>query len=499
MKFKGIIDTLPSTDLEVGNVYQASVSGLYNLNKIGDLLVCTAVDPVSWHVIPSGDETSGTVTSISAGTGLAGGTITGSGSISLDGNYTANEFRNGLLTKELYVKLRDIDAENSTLRDYTQLNNVPEQIQLFQVKQETGNSENWVMSQAATTEALGTKSNVGHGHEISEIGNLSDTIDGLAVANHTHGYIMPDGSFQDQSGTVLDSFLKTNNTGKISAVRKIPCSDVDGTVFGGINVADLTSVKNILTPTGAEPGQLMSKAATENHSHQIFTNAATGGGFVPAPPAERPGEFILAGDGTWKAAVNASAEAAIINLIYPVGAYFETSSPTFSPNAEQWFDTTTKTYVNTSGANRVYAHAKWPGTWVLENEGLFHVSGSAAGSYKCLATTGANKGTPVGSGVVDGGAATVKLVASQCAIPSLSGTAASAGGHYHSMGEIWSSGGGGSQDAYKMDTKRKLKVRNTVSAGAHTHSVTTTAKDATAYHENRPPYVAVYRWHRTNI
>ena len=107
MKFKGVIDTLPSVDLEVGNVYQASVSGLYNLNKIGDLLVCTAVDPVSWHVIPSGDETSGTVTSVSAGTGLAGGTITGSGSITLDGNYTANEFRNGLLTKELYVNSTD--------------------------------------------------------------------------------------------------------------------------------------------------------------------------------------------------------------------------------------------------------------------------------------------------------------------------------------------------------------------------------------------------------
>ena len=114
----------------------APVSGLYNLNKIGDLLVCTAVDPVSWHVIPSGDETSGTVTSISAGTGLAGGTITGSGSITLDGNYTANEFRNGLLSKELYVKLRDIDSDLAINRDYSRLENVPAQIDGLQIKQE---------------------------------------------------------------------------------------------------------------------------------------------------------------------------------------------------------------------------------------------------------------------------------------------------------------------------------------------------------------------------
>lgn len=503
MKFKGVIDTLPSTDLAVGNVYQASVSGLYNLNKIGDLLVCTAVDPVSWHVIPSGDETSGTVTSISAGTGLAGGTITGSGSITLDGNYTANEFRNGLLTKELYVKLRDIDSDLAINRDYSRLENVPAQIDGLQIKQEPGNSQTNVMSQAATTEALNTKSNVGHGHEISEIGNLPDTINGLAVANHTHGYITPDGYFQDSSGTVMNSFLKTNTAGKISAIRKIPCSEIDGTIFSGVSVEDLRAemnrVNNILTPTSAE--DLMSKAATENHTHLIFTNAVSGEGFVPAPPEERAGEYLLAGDGTWKSAVQFSAEAAVINLIYPVGAYFETSSPTFDPTKEQWFETTTNTYVDAAGDNREYAHAKWPGTWVLENAGLFHVSGNAANTagYKCDMTTGANKadasGNNAGKGYADGGAAEVKLTSAQSGNQALSGTAASAGAHQHSMNTIWSDGSG-KNNAYKMDSKRKLTTRYTVSAGAHTHTVSIAAKDAAAAHENRPPYVAVYRWHR---
>lgn len=497
MKFKGVIDTLPSVDLEVGNVYQASVSGLYNLNKIGDLLVCTAVDPVSWHVIPSGDETSGTVTSVSAGTGLAGGTITGSGSIALDGNYTANEFRNGLLTKELYVKLRDIDSDLAINRDYSRLENVPAQIDGLQIKQEPGNSQTNVMSQAATTEALNTKSNVGHGHEISEIGNLSDTISGLAVANHTHGYITPDGYFQDTSGTVLDSFLKTNAEGKISAIRKIPCGEVDGTIFGGVNVADLINVKNILTPTGAEPGQLMTKAATESHSHRTF-NVAAAEGFVPAPPAERASEYLLAGDGTWKSSIEFSAETAVINLIYPVGAYFETSSPTFNPNEEQWIETTTNTYVNAAGENREYAHGKWPGVWVPENAGLFHVSGNAtdAAGYKCDMTTGANKTD--GKGYADAGAAAVKLTAAQSGRPGCTVNSSYSGAHTHDMGgQIWSSGSGGSKDAYKMDTKRKVKNRATGGVSAtHMHSVTIPAADATATHENRPPYVAVYRWHR---
>lgn len=504
MKFKGVIDTLPSTDLEVGNVYQASVSGLYNLNKIGDLLVCTAVDPVSWHVIPSGDETSGTVTSVSAGTGLAGGTITGSGSIALDGNYTANEFRNGLLTKELYVKLRDIDSDLAINRDYSRLENVPVQIDGLQIKQEPGNSQTNVMSQAATTEALNTKSNVGHGHEISEIGNLSDTIAGLAVANHTHGYITPDGYFQDSSGTVLNSFLKTNNAGKISAVRKIPCSDIDGTTIGGVSIeslrAEMNRVNDILTPTEAE--DLMSKAATENHSHRIFTNAVTGEGFVPAPPENRPGEHLLAGDGTWKSAVEFSAETAVINLIYPVGAYFETSSPTFDPTKKQWFETTTNTYVDADGDNREYAHDIWPGTWVLENAGLFHVSGDAANTagYKCDLTTGANKadanGQNPGKGIKDGGEDFHLLTSGEAAQKAISnGTAVTNGAHSHSMNNIWSDGSG-KNNAYKMDSKRKLMTRYTASAGGHAHTVTIPASNATTAHENRPPYVAVYRWHR---
>ena len=49
--------------------------------KAGDMIISNGS---AWVVIPSGDEPSGTVTSIATGTGLSGGPITSSGTISID-------------------------------------------------------------------------------------------------------------------------------------------------------------------------------------------------------------------------------------------------------------------------------------------------------------------------------------------------------------------------------------------------------------------------------
>ena len=49
--------------------------------KAGDMIISNGS---AWVVIPSGDEPSGTVTSVATGTGLSGGTITTSGTISID-------------------------------------------------------------------------------------------------------------------------------------------------------------------------------------------------------------------------------------------------------------------------------------------------------------------------------------------------------------------------------------------------------------------------------
>ena len=49
--------------------------------KAGDMIISNGS---AWVVIPSGDEPSGTVTSIATGTGLSGGPITSSGTISIN-------------------------------------------------------------------------------------------------------------------------------------------------------------------------------------------------------------------------------------------------------------------------------------------------------------------------------------------------------------------------------------------------------------------------------
>lgn len=91
MVFKGSLGTngtkasLPSAASDnVGHTYKVITAGTYasKAAKVGDTFVSTGT---TWELIPSGDEPSGTVTSVSAGTGLTTGTdpITTSGTISL--------------------------------------------------------------------------------------------------------------------------------------------------------------------------------------------------------------------------------------------------------------------------------------------------------------------------------------------------------------------------------------------------------------------------------
>ena len=479
MKFKGVVNVLPTEDVEIGNVYQAGASGLCDLNKIGDLLVCTEVNPLTWHVIPSGDETSGTVTSVSAGAGLTGGTITGSGTLSLDANYTANANRNGLLSSNYFQKLDEIDYELAVNRDYERLQNVPEQLRLLQIEQTMGNSENWVMSQQATTTALNNKSDEGHHHAISDIDtdrDLEALIDNKSDLNHTHGVITANGHVQVGSGNPSNQYLKTDDNGLIVPTPTISSGAIDGDTIGGISVGSLKTRLDKVETTLTADGSNWKKSATADHVHGVFTSSAAG--FAPKAPAEDAGDYLLSGDGTWKSSVEVSSITALIDTIYPPGAYYETSDPNFSPSGSHW-----------------------PGTWVLENEGLFHVSGNATSTaYKCDATTGANKSTETviaGTGIADGGEDFHKLTSKEAAQKDINnGTAVAAGNHAHSMKTIWSDGSG-SKDAYKFDSKRKLTTRYTDYAGNHSHTVKITGSDAQNAHENRPPYVCVFRWHRT--
>ena len=79
----GTITTLPTASASnTGYTYKVITAGTYasQAAKVGDTFIS---DGSSWVLIPSGDEPSGTVTSIATGNGLTGGPITSSGEISL--------------------------------------------------------------------------------------------------------------------------------------------------------------------------------------------------------------------------------------------------------------------------------------------------------------------------------------------------------------------------------------------------------------------------------
>ncbi len=77
----GTITTLPTASSEnKGYVYNVITAGTYDSKAaiVGDMFISNGS---AWVLVPSGDEPTGTVTSIATGVGLTGGTITTSGTI----------------------------------------------------------------------------------------------------------------------------------------------------------------------------------------------------------------------------------------------------------------------------------------------------------------------------------------------------------------------------------------------------------------------------------
>lgn len=120
MVFRGTIGTngtagttLPTTNVKIGDTYKIITDGTYagQVAKAGDLFIATATTP-TWAYVPAGDEPSGTVTQISTGSGLSGGPITTSGTISLASAYgdTVNPY--GSKTKN-YVLAAPSDANGT--------------------------------------------------------------------------------------------------------------------------------------------------------------------------------------------------------------------------------------------------------------------------------------------------------------------------------------------------------------------------------------------------
>lgn len=92
-----------------GHSYKVITAGTYQSvsAKVGDMLVSNGS---SWILIPSGDEPSGTVTNIATGSGLTGGPITTSGTISHATPSGASSGAKGSSTARYYIKTITTDA-----------------------------------------------------------------------------------------------------------------------------------------------------------------------------------------------------------------------------------------------------------------------------------------------------------------------------------------------------------------------------------------------------
>ena len=189
---------------------------------------------------------------------------------------------------------------------------------------------------------------------------------------------------------------------------------------------------------------------------------------------------------------------AIVNVVYPVGSYYETSDANFNPNAA------------------------WGGTWVLEAEGIVHISGTANGTYKAGTKYGANIKKIEDANIAHGHGFTMPTMAS-----SGSGTSGDGGSHSGTFDlRFWGTGRGvtgvsgvftqkdqtASANAFSAASNNPNKVqRVTLSVGNHHHSTPnhthTWSKNGSVNNLGTPSSrsnfnvmqesLAVYRWHRT--
>lgn len=168
---------------------------------------------------------------------------------------------------------------------------------------------------------------------------------------------------------------------------------------------------------------------------------------------------------------------ALFDFIHPVGSYYETSDTSFNPNTT------------------------WGGTWVLETEGLVHIS--AGTNY---AVNGATTDTQ------DGGSPYIQKhthAFTQPTVPNHSHTS-SGGAHTHvQRGWLGAAAGGKEMRARKDISGDPQEAGALISSGAHSHTIgggtCTTSGGAvgavsgatTGNEGNMMPYIIVNRWHRT--
>lgn len=297
-------------------------------------------------------------------------------------------------------------------------------------------------------------------------------------------------AFLDNAGvTKLTSYLQTKIENLLSSKQD---TLVSGTNIKTINNTSLLGSGNITTndyATNSQRGVVRpwyyhsapsaGPTAGSNSNPVLVNSISTTAGKYYAVESDVNGRMFV--NVPW------TDGATLIDLFYPVGSYYETSDTTFNPNTA------------------------WGGTWVLETDGIFHVSGYANGLPQYLVTdifTDFDNGDGT-CGNQEGGTETVALTPSQTAIKNHSHTMA----HTHGTGNttnnsfvITASSGSIGRRSIKPGSSTAV-TNNVYSSTAFGHVTATGGSSAAntggqteangAAHENRPPYIAVMRWHRT--
>jgi len=166
----------------------------------------------------------------------------------------------------------------------------------------------------------------------------------------------------------------------------------------------------------------------------------------------------------------------IVDFFYPVGSYYETSLPYAIPSGSSSPTTEDLALLGVTWFHPSYA---WGGTWSLEAEGIFHVSAGSSADYLIGATGGEDKHQLIES--------ELPKVTGSFRIRRYETSASNPGAVATNVSGVFSSEDGSA-------TAAAMRVSSATNTG---NTQVNLSFGNNGVHENRPPYIAVNRWHRT--
>lgn len=244
----GTITSLPTASTStIGDTYKVITAGTYAsiTARVGDVFICNN-DP-AWVLIPSGDEPSGTVTNIATGTGLTGGPITSTGTISVKMSSTALGATGALGTTTTTSKVYGVQPDkNGNLAVYVPWSNTT--------------------YSAATTSAAGLMSAAD-----------KTKLDGIAA--QANKYSLP-----TASSTILGGVKIGSNINISSGVISVPAAS--GTTAGVTIVYPAASCTTFTSDTGTCTPLAVKKAVgmfePKAHTHSYAGSSSAGGAATSA-------------------------------------------------------------------------------------------------------------------------------------------------------------------------------------------------------------------------